>query len=179
MRKLLNEELGRLSKEDFSNTDKMEIVVVLDNIRSHLNVGSVFRTCDAFPVQKIFLCGITGIPPHRDIQKTALGATQTVEWKYFNTVLEAIEALKNEGYTIASVEQAENSLPLHHLNKILDKPLALIFGNEVDGVNQQAVQQSDYCVEIPQFGTKHSINIAVCAGVVMWEAARCLKLTKK
>lgn len=176
MRKLLNEELGRLSKEDFSNTDKMEIVVVLDNIRSHLNVGSVFRTCDAFPVQKIFLCGITGIPPHRDIQKTALGATETVEWKHFNTVLEAIDELKNEGYTIVSVEQAENSLPLHHLQKILDNPLAFIFGNEVDGVNQQAVLQSDYCVEIPQFGTKHSLNIAVSAGVVMWEAARILKL---
>jgi tRNA G18 (ribose-2'-O)-methylase SpoU len=176
MRKLLNEELGRLSKEDFSNTDKMEIVVVLDNIRSHLNVGSVFRTCDAFPVQKIFLCGITGIPPHRDIQKTALGATETVEWKHFNTVLEAIDELKNKGYTIVSVEQAENSLPLHHLQKILDNPLAFIFGNEVDGVNQQAVLQSDYCVEIPQFGTKHSLNIAVSAGVVMWEAARILKL---
>jgi 23S rRNA (guanosine2251-2'-O)-methyltransferase len=176
MRKLLNEELGRLSKEEFSNTTKMDIVVVLDNIRSHLNVGSVFRTCDAFPVKKIFLCGITGVPPHRDIQKTALGATETVAWQYCNSVTDAINELKESGYTIASVEQTENALPLHHLQKIAQKPLALIFGNEVEGVNQQAVKQSDYCIEIPQFGTKHSLNIAVSAGVVMWEAARILKL---
>lgn len=172
MRKLKNEELGRVEKHEFSTIRKMPIVVVLDNVRSHLNVGSVFRSCDAFPVEALYLCGITGTPPHRDIQKTALGATETVQWQHFENIETAIEALKKAGYKIVSVEQAEGALPLQNLNEIFIQPLALVFGNEVEGVQQKIVSLSDYCLEIPQFGSKHSLNIAVSAGVVLWEAAR-------
>ena len=179
MRKLLNEELGRISKESFTEAHKMDVVVVLDNVRSHLNVGSVFRTCDAFPVKAIYLCGITGTPPHRDIQKTALGATDTVEWHYKNDVMEAVDTLKSRGFTIVSIEQTDRAIPLHEIHQLLNKPVALIFGNEVEGVAQAAVSASDCCVEIPQFGTKHSLNIAVSVGVVMWEIARNLKVQHK
>lgn len=174
MRKLQNDELGRISKNEFSSIPKMPIVVVLDNVRSHLNVGSVFRSCDAFPVEALYLCGITGTPPHRDIQKTALGATETVRWKHFANIEDAIAELRHRGYQIVSVEQAEGSMPLQQLINILPQPIALVFGNEVEGVQQSIVSLSNYCIEIPQFGSKHSLNIAVSAGVVLWEAARFL-----
>lgn len=174
MRKLKNEELGRIEKHEFSEIKKMPIVVVLDNVRSHLNVGSVFRSCDAFPVEAIYLCGITGTPPHRDIQKTALGATETVQWEYFEKAIDAIEKLKCDGYKIISVEQADESTTLQNLSNLLIQPVALVFGNEVEGVQQSIVSMSDYCVEIPQFGSKHSLNIAVSAGIVLWETTRNL-----
>lgn len=172
MRKLSNDELGRVEKHQFSTVKKMPIVIVLDNIRSHLNVGSVFRSCDAFPVEALFLCGITGTPPHRDIQKTALGATETVAWKHFAQIEDAIQELRANNYQIIAIEQAENSTSLQELSPLLCQPTALVFGNEVEGVQQSIVSISDYCVEIPQYGSKHSLNIAVSAGVVLWEAAR-------
>lgn len=172
MRKLSNDELGRVEVSEFSTVKKMPVVVVLDNVRSHLNVGSVFRSCDAFPVEALYLCGITGVPPHRDIQKTALGATETVQWKYFENAETAIEKLKANGYKILSVEQAEGSTALQSLADLMKQPIAFVFGNEVDGVQQNIVSKSDYCIEIPQFGSKHSLNISVSAGVVLWEAAR-------
>lgn len=171
MRKLLNEELNRPSAEAFRQSEKMPLVVVLDGVRSHLNVGSVFRTCDAFAVQAVYLCGITGTPPHRDIQKTALGATETVSWRYFQHTVEAIRALREDGYFIASVEQAENATSLEKVS-FSGKKMAVVFGNEVDGVLQEVVSASDQVIEIPQWGTKHSLNIAVSAGIVIWELAR-------
>jgi tRNA G18 (ribose-2'-O)-methylase SpoU len=172
MRKLQNSELSRLSPEEFKANDKMPIIIVLDNVRSHLNVGSVFRTADAFLIEAIYLCGITGIPPHRDIQKTALGATETVTWKYFETTAAAIAQLKSDGYKVASIEQAEHSTMLHDVNYDGKEKLAVVFGNEVDGVDQQIVSASDMVIEIPQFGTKHSLNISVSAGIVIWELVR-------
>jgi tRNA G18 (ribose-2'-O)-methylase SpoU len=169
MRKLKNEELHRISKDDFKAADKTPLILVLDNVRSHLNVGSVFRTADAFAVEAVYLCGITGIPPHRDIQKTALGATETVAWKYFETTQAALEELKQNGILIAAIEQAENATQLHEFEFPEGKKLALVFGNEVDGVEQSIVSASDYVIEIPQFGTKHSLNISVSAGVVVWD----------
>lgn len=169
MRKLKNEELHRISKDDFKAADKTPLILVLDNVRSHLNVGSVFRTADAFAVEAVYLCGITGIPPHRDIQKTALGATETVAWKYFETTQAALEELKQNGVLIAAIEQAENATQLHEFEFPEGKKLALVFGNEVDGVEQSIVSASDYVIEIPQFGTKHSLNISVSAGVVVWD----------
>lgn len=169
MRKLKNEELHRISKDDFKAADKTHLILVLDNVRSHLNVGSVFRTADAFAVEAVYLCGITGIPPHRDIQKTALGATETVAWKYFETTQAALEELKQNGILIAAIEQAENATQLHEFEFPEGKKLALVFGNEVDGVEQSIVSASDYVIEIPQFGTKHSLNISVSAGVVVWD----------
>jgi tRNA G18 (ribose-2'-O)-methylase SpoU len=169
MRKLKNEELHRISKDDFKAADKTPLILVLDNVRSHLNVGSVFRTADAFAVEAVYLCGITGAPPHRDIQKTALGATETVAWKYFETTQAALEELKQNGILIAAIEQAENATQLHEFEFPEGKKLALVFGNEVDGVEQSIVSASDYVIEIPQFGTKHSLNISVSAGVVVWD----------
>jgi 23S rRNA (guanosine2251-2'-O)-methyltransferase len=162
-------ELDRLSEDDFKRQPKFPIIVILDDIRSLNNIGSFFRTADAFNVEKIYLCGITAQPPHRDIQKTALGATQTVEWEYRESLLDLIEELKRDEVTICSIEQTENTLMLQHINSIENKRVALIFGNEVNGVSQEAVNASDYVVEIPQFGTKHSLNVSVCAGVVLWE----------
>ncbi len=172
MRKLLNEELGRATKDEFQKAKKVEVAVVLENIRSHLNVGSIFRTCDAFAVKKVLLCGITGTPPHRDIQKTALGATESVEWHYFQNSADAVVSLQNEGFKIAAVEQATEAVQLNQLQKILDEPIAFVFGNEVEGVSEHFINQADYCVEIPQFGTKHSLNVAVSAGAVLWECAK-------
>jgi 23S rRNA (guanosine2251-2'-O)-methyltransferase len=148
---------------------------VLDNVRSHLNVGSVFRTADAFLIEAIYLCGITGAPPHRDIQKTALGATETVSWQYFETTQEAITELKSNGYKIAAVEQAENATMLNKVNYDGKEKLAVIFGNEVEGVGQAIVSASDMVIEIPQFGTKHSLNISVSVGTVVWELVRKLR----
>lgn len=169
MRKLLNEELGRLEIEDFKKSEKNPFVVVLDNVRSMNNVGSVFRTSDAFLCEKIYLCGITPKPPHRDIQKTALGATESVEWIYCENTSEIILNLKNEGYTIVSVEQVVNATMLNKFIPVKKQKYAFVFGHEVTGVSQEVVDLSDTCVEIPQFGTKHSLNISVSTGVVLWD----------
>lgn len=169
MRKLKITELNRLSPEGFKQSHKTPLVVVLDNIRSLHNIGSVFRTSDAFLVEAVYLCGITATPPHAEIHKTALGAEDTVEWKYFANTLEAVAHLKENGYQIAAIEQAENSIMLNELP--LDKPskTAVIFGNEVKGVDQAVMNECDFCIEIPQFGTKHSLNISVTAGIIIWE----------
>ena len=169
MRKLKNRELNRITKDDFKEADKTSLIIVLDNVRSHLNVGSIFRTADAFALEAVYLCGITGIPPHKDIQKTALGATETVRWKYFETTEAALVELKKDGVKIAAIEQVENSSLLHEFKFSKNETLALIFGNEVDGVEQNMVNQSDYVIEIPQFGTKHSLNVSVSVGVVVWD----------
>lgn len=167
------DELGRKSVEEFKASEKMPIVVVLDNIRSMHNVGSVFRTTDAFLLESICLCGYTPQPPHRDINKTALGATETVAWKYYPTTQEAIEQLKAEGYSLYAVEQTENSILLQDFNKIEGiKKLAVVFGNEVDGVDAEVIAKCDGCIEIPQLGMKHSLNISVAAGIVLWELVR-------
>lgn len=177
MRKLLNSELNRLSANDFKEADKLPVVIVLDNIRSQHNIGSVFRTSDAFLMQAIYLCGITATPPHREIHKTALGATDTVSWKYFETTRMAIEALKSEGYKIIAIEQAEESINLEDFSVDNNEKTALIFGNEVDGVSEEIMQLADACIEIPQYGTKHSLNISVSAGIVIWEISRKYDLT--
>jgi tRNA G18 (ribose-2'-O)-methylase SpoU len=166
-RKLKNEELDRISVDDFKAAKKTPIVIVLDNIRSLNNIGSVFRTADAFLIEAVYLCGITAQPPHREIQKTALGATESVDWEYFTTTTEAINYLKTKGYKIAAIEQAKNSIMLNEF--IPNKKLAVIFGNEVNGVEQEAINLSDYVIEIPQQGTKHSLNISVSCGVVIWD----------
>ncbi|MCW3125449.1 MAG: tRNA ((18)-2-O)-methyltransferase [Bacteroidetes bacterium] len=176
MRKLQNSELPRLTPEEFQVRTKTPVIIILDNVRSHLNVGSVFRTADAFLIEAIYLCGITGTPPHRDIHKSALGATETVAWQYFETTAEAVAALKERGYKIAAIEQAENATMLNDLNYNGTDKLALIFGNEVDGVDQSIVSASDIVIEIPQFGTKHSLNISVSVGVVLWEIVRQISL---
>jgi 23S rRNA (guanosine2251-2'-O)-methyltransferase len=175
--KIANADLDRLSVEDYKKAAKTPIIVVLDNIRSLNNIGSVFRTGDAFLIEAIYLCGYTAKPPHRDIQKTALGATESVHWEYFETTMEAVEKLKSNGYLVASVEQAANSVSLENVSA--DKPMALVFGNEVRGVDQAICDASDICVEIPQLGTKHSLNISVCAGVVLWELFKKYQLTNK
>jgi 23S rRNA (guanosine2251-2'-O)-methyltransferase len=169
MRKLRNEELDRLSVEEMAKADKNPFVIVLDNIRSMHNVGSTFRTADAFLCEKVLLCGITAKPPHREIHKTALGATESVDWEYHEDAIEAIDNLKAEGYKIISVEQAEGSTSLEKFIFESNEKLALIFGNEVKGVSQALVEKSDEVIEIPQFGTKHSINVSVSIGVVIWD----------
>ena len=169
MRKLNNEELPRLTIDEFKQAYKMPIVVVLDNVRSCNNVGSIFRTSDALLVRKIFLCGITATPPDKEIHKTALGSESTVEWEYFKTTEEAVELLKHENYTIIAVEQVEGSISLNDFLPEDNEKLALIFGNEVKGVQQEVVNLCDKTIEIPQFGTKHSFNIAVSAGIVIWD----------
>jgi 23S rRNA (guanosine2251-2'-O)-methyltransferase len=173
MRKLQNSELGRKSVEQFRRSEKSPYVIVLDNIRSHSNVGSVFRTADAFLTECIYLCGITAVPPHREIQKTALGATESVTWKYYKETLDAILELKSEGYLIVGIEQADGAVNLSDFVVKDGSKYALVFGHEVNGVNQNIIDECDYVVEIPQFGTKHSFNIAVSAGIVLWELNRC------
>lgn len=174
MRKLLNDELDRLSPEEFKQAEKIPVWVVLDNVRSLNNIGSVFRTADAFRVEGIFLCGITATPPHREIHKTALGATESVQWEYRKETIEALEELKLKGCRILSVEQAEGAVMLDQIQLSGDQKYALVFGHEIRGVEQQVVDMSDYCIEIPQFGTKHSLNISVAAGIVIWEMFRAL-----
>lgn len=169
MRKLKNSELNRITIHEFKNTDKIPFVVILDNIRSLNNIGSVFRTGDALLITEICLCGFTACPPHNEIHKTALGATDSVNWRYFESSLEAVEKLRNEGYTIASVEQCESSVMLDQYEIQRNSKYALVFGNEVHGVDQEVVNQSDVCIEIPQFGTKHSLNISVSVGIVLWD----------
>jgi 23S rRNA (guanosine2251-2'-O)-methyltransferase len=169
MRKLLNRELKRKTIEEFRKTGKSPFIIVLDNVRSQSNVGSVFRTADAFLTEAIYLCGITSCPPNREIQKTALGATESVAWKYFSETSAAINELKKSGYIIIAVEQAEGSIELQNLSINNDSKYALVFGHEVNGVDQGIVNICDLCVEIPQFGTKHSFNIAISVGIVLWE----------
>jgi tRNA G18 (ribose-2'-O)-methylase SpoU len=168
-RKLKNSELPRLSEKEFKQAEKTPLIIVLDNIRSLNNIGSVFRTADAFLVEKIYLCGITAQPPHKDIHKTALGATETVDWEYTENTLELIKKLKGEDITILSVEQAENAVMLDEFTPSEHQKYAVIFGNEVKGVDQKVVNASDVVIEIPQYGTKHSLNISVSAGVVVWD----------
>ncbi len=176
MKKLSNDELNRINIGEFKATKKSPFVVVLDNIRSLNNIGSVFRSSDAFLVESIYLCGITAQPPHKDIHKTALGATDSVDWKYFENTLDAINDLKQNGYKIISIEQADNSIFLQDFELKKNQKYALIMGHEVKGVDQEVINASDYVIEIPQFGTKHSFNISVTTGIVLWELFRKYKL---
>lgn len=169
MKKLANEALNRISKEEFKEAEKTPIIIVLDDIRSLHNIGSVFRTSDAFLIEKIYLCGITAVPPNKEIHKTALGATDTVSWEYAKDVLDVIAKLKAEKVAIYSIEQVENSIMLNDFQPENDKKYALIFGNEVKGVQQEAINLSDGVIEIPQLGSKHSLNISVSAGIVIWD----------
>lgn len=175
MRKLKNSELDRVSIDDFKRAKKSPIIVVLDNIRSLNNIGSVFRTADAFLVQKIYLCGITAKPPHKDIHRTALGATDSVDWEYVENATELLHDLKKKNIKIISIEQVENSINLQDFEPEEGTSYAIIFGNEVKGVQQILIDQSDHCVEIPQYGTKHSFNISVSAGIVMWDLFQKMK----
>jgi 23S rRNA (guanosine2251-2'-O)-methyltransferase len=169
MRKLLNEELNTKSIVEFQDSGKMPFVLVLDNVRSGHNIGSVFRTCDAFLVESVYLCGFTAKPPNAEIHKSALGAENSVKWHYFETTEAAICSLQQEGYQIVSIEQVENSISLKDFKPEKGKKYALVFGNEIKGVSQEIVDISDYSIEIPQFGTKHSFNISVSAGIVLWD----------
>ncbi|HEY9183891.1 MAG TPA: RNA methyltransferase [Salegentibacter sp.] len=174
-RKLKNSELDRKTVAEFKEASKTPIIVILDNIRSLNNIGSVFRTSDAFLIEKIYLCGITAQPPHKDIQKTALGATDTVSWEYAEDILEVVTRLQQEGVQVFSIEQAEGAIMLDHFKPEKEKKLAVIFGNEVKGVQQKVVSASDGIIEIPQLGSKHSLNIAVSTGVVLWDLFSKLK----
>lgn len=168
MRKLKNSELDRPSLEEFKNLRKMPVVVVLDNIRSLNNIGSIFRTCDAFRIDSLHLCGITGTPPHREIQKTALGATESIDWKYYNTTIESVKFLKEEQFKIIAIEQLDKSIDLRTFTPKLSEKIALIFGNEIKGISDDILNFVDIGIEIPQFGTKHSFNVSVSAGIVLW-----------
>lgn len=174
MHKLSMEELNRLTKEQYEDVDKLPIIIVLDNIRSLSNVGAVFRTADAFRIGELYLCGITACPPHREIHKTALGADETVKWQYFETTEAACKALKDKGYKIFAVEQIEGSRMLHDFK--FEPNTALIMGNEVEGVSEEALPYCDDAIELPQEGTKHSLNVSVCAGIVMWKVFEQLHL---
>ena len=165
------DELGRLSSDEVQKTDKQAIIIILDDVRSMHNVGSVFRTCDAFAVEAVYLCGYTPAPPHRDIHKTALGATETVVWKHFAVNTDAVQSARDAGYKIIAVEQARNSISLEQL-KWNGEKIALVFGNEVSGVSDDILKLADGCIEIPQWGSKHSLNISVSVGVVLWEMVR-------
>jgi len=165
-------ELNRKTEEEFLNQEKFPIIAVLDDIRSLNNIGSFFRTADAFNIEKIVLCGITAQPPHRDIHKTALGATETVRWEYQEDIISAVAMLNKEGYEIVVIEQTEKTTPLQKAIELDKKPVALVFGNEVNGVHQAVVDRADHIIEIPQFGTKHSLNVSVCAGIVLWEFSK-------
>ena len=175
MRKLKITELNRISVEEFKEARKLPLVVVLDNIRSLHNIGSVFRTSDAFRIECIYLCGITATPPHPAMHKTALGAEFTVDWKYVDNAVEAVDNLKQEGYTVYSVEQAEGSIMLNDLQLDRTKKYAVVMGNEVKGVQQEVIDHSDGCIEIPQYGTKHSLNVSVTAGIVIWDLFKKLQ----
>lgn len=178
-RKLQNEELNRISTEEFKQAAKLPVIIILDNIRSQNNVGSVFRTSDAFRIEKIYLCGITSTPENREVHKTALGAEDAVNWEYVKETRDVVEKLKAEGYRIYAIEQAENTTSLEELNIGLDGKYALVFGNEVKGVQQDIIDRSHACIEIPQFGTKHSFNISVTVGIVLWQIVRPLLPTLK
>ena len=168
-------ELNRISAEEFKKAEKLPLVVILDNVRSLHNIGSVFRTSDAFRVECIYLCGITATPPHPEMHKTALGAEFTVDWKYVNNAVEAVDNLRREGYVVFSVEQAENSIMLEDMRLEQGKRYAVVLGNEVKGVQQEVIDHSDGCIEIPQYGTKDSLNVSVTAGIVIWDLFKQLK----
>lgn len=172
MKKLRTIEMGRLTVDEFKQADKLPLIVVLDDVRSMHNVGSVFRTGDAFRIEAVYLCGITSTPPMAEIHKTALGAEDSVTWKYFDTALEAVETLKAEGYEVYSVEQAHGSTMLQNFTPINNKKYAVVLGNEVKGVHQEVIDASDGCLEIPQFGTKHSMNVSVTGGIIIWHFAK-------
>jgi 23S rRNA (guanosine2251-2'-O)-methyltransferase len=169
MHKLKTHELKRMTVGEFKKAEKIPIVIILDNIRSQNNIGSVFRTADAFRVSQIHLCGITATPPHREIHKTALGATESVSWKYFPSTDDSIRKLKASGFTICAVEQTTDSIPVDQFFPAEKAGLGIIFGNEVNGVDEKIIDKADFCIEIPQFGTKHSLNISVAAGIVIWD----------
>jgi len=173
MRKLTMEELNRKSVEEFKVSQKNPVIAVLENIRSAYNVGSVFRTADGFLIEAVYITGYTAKPPHKEIKKTALGAEDSVSWKYFETTKDAINELRSEGYKIFAVEQVLDSILLHDIRNLPADKVAYIFGNEVKGVEQETISMCDGCVEIPQFGMKHSLNISVAAGIVLWEAVKC------
>ena len=175
MRKLRNSELNRKSVEEFKKTNKLPFKIILDNIRSLNNIGSIFRTADGFLIEGVYLCGITATPPHKDIRKTALGATDSVEWKYFNKTTNAIEQLRKEGYKIIAIEQTDESIMLNEFNVQKNESYALIFGHEMKGVDQSVIDISDISIEIPQNGTKHSFNVSVSVGIVLWYLANKLK----
>jgi tRNA G18 (ribose-2'-O)-methylase SpoU len=172
VKKLKLEELGRISTEAYKKATKLPITIVLDNVRSLHNVGSAFRTADAFRVDKIFLTGITGQPPHREIQKTALGATESVNWEYHQSAGELVKNLKADGYTLIVIEQTSESLALQDFTPTADGKYCLVFGNEVNGVSDEVIKHANLAIEIPQSGTKHSINVSVCVGIVVWEMAK-------
>ena len=167
-------ELNRISEEESRSQSKIPVLVILDDIRSLNNIGSFFRTADAFCVEKIYLCGITACPPHKDIHKTALGATDVVSWEYCSSILDLVTELKMKNWGIYTIEQATETLELQKINSLLYTQFALVFGNEVNGVKQEVIDLSDGVIEIPQFGTKHSLNVSVCAGVVLWEFCKML-----
>ena len=175
MRKLKLQELNRPSLEEYKVSEKLPIVVVLDNIRSGMNIGSVFRTSDAFQIQKIYLTGISATPPHREITKTAIGATESVDWEHIEDVAQSINQLKEKGFIIYGIEQTDSSIPLTEIQEQLDKPIALVFGNEVNGISEAVLPLLDKAIEIQQFGTKHSLNISVCAGICLWHFSRILR----
>lgn len=175
MRKLKNEELNRLSLEEFKKAEKIPMVLILDDVRSLNNVGSAFRTADAFLLEKIYLCGITGQPPHREINKTALGATESMRWEYHKSSPEVVKKLRDQGYTILAVEQVDLGIPLQHYLPSTQK-LALIFGNEISGVKEELIHLADEILEIPQYGTKHSLNISVSIGIVVWDLISKLRV---
>lgn len=176
MKKLSMDELNRLSVEDFKKQEKTQVILVLDNIRSLNNVGSIFRTADAFLLEGIYLLGITATPPHREIQKTALGATESVNWKHFEDALDGIKELKEQGFKIISVEQVENPTYLNTFMPNKSEKYAIVLGNEVEGVSDTIIKESDLCIEVPQYGTKHSLNVSVCAGILVWDFFVKLKI---
>lgn len=169
------DELNRISNDEFKSSDKLPVIIVLDDVRSAYNVGSIFRTADAFRVEGIYLCGISARPPHKDISKTALGATESVGWDYFNDVREAISKLKAGGYQVFAIEQADESVFLQDFIPVKGARLALVLGHEVYGVKDEILEQADGCIEIPQFGTKHSFNVAITAGIVLWDVSLKIK----
>lgn len=179
MKKLRTIEMQRLTVEEFHEAEKLPLVVVLDDVRSMHNVGSVFRTGDAFRIEAVYLCGITSTPPSTEIHKTALGAEDSVSWRYFPNALEAVESLRADGYEIYAVEQAHGSTMLQDFTPIINKRYAVVLGNEVKGVHQEVIDASDGCLEIPQFGTKHSMNVSVTAGIIIWHFAKSLFESKK
>ncbi|MBC7743915.1 MAG: RNA methyltransferase [Flavobacterium sp.] len=178
MIKLKLDDLKRATVKEFKNQEKLPVVIILDSVRSMHNIGSIFRTSDAFAVEKIILCGITAQPPHREIEKTALGATNSVDWIYQENIMDAIILLKQEGFKIIAIEQASSSTMLNLFQPEIDEKYALIFGNEVDGISEKAMKLIDDCIEIPQFGTKHSFNIVISAGIVLWDFYTKLKTTE-
>lgn len=173
--KLSMQQLGRISVDEYKSSEKSPLIIIADNVRSMHNVGSIFRTSDAFLVEKIYLCGITPTPPHREIQKTALGATESVDWQYAENTLDVVNQLKKEGWTILALEQTTNSVMLDDLKVEKGEKIAIVLGNEVDGVNQEVINLCDKAVEIPQFGTKHSFNVSVSCGIMLWQVYLCLK----